>query len=145
MTLREAILISVNARQGINGVDLVLNCMGLVHPFFEDKDYTFELAELVSSGEIVELEYILPTMTYRLKSLYFPKGTKLYANQHTIVHEETTAHSNNAQSGSIFHRRNNPFRLWMDYISRRWKNTCSRVILRRRNRNSIGSIHTRAY
>ncbi len=101
-TLREAILTTVNTRNGVNGVDLVLNCMGLVSPWFDDKDYMFHLAELVSSGEIVELEFILPTMDYRLKSIYFPKGTKLYVNSHDQAKDSAaTEHSNNAQSPSL--------------------------------------------
>lgn len=99
-TLREAILTTVNTRNGVNGVDLVLNCMGLFGPWFEDKDYMFLLAELVSSGEIVELEFILPSMDYRVKSIYFPKGTKLYVNSHD---EANSAHSSNAETAR-FHR-----------------------------------------
>jgi len=90
-SLREAILTAVNTRNGINGVDLVLDCMGLVSPWFDNKDYIFQLAELVSSGEIVELEFILPQMDYRLKSIYFPKGTKLYVNDNDKTEQRDTS------------------------------------------------------
>ena len=96
-TLREAILTTVNTRNGVNGVDLVLNCMGLVSPWFEDKDYMFQLAELVSSGEIVELEFILPSMDYRMKSIYFPKGTKLYVNSHDQAGSENSSNAKTAR------------------------------------------------
>lgn len=33
------------------------------------------IEELVTSKDIVEIEYILPTMRYRIKSLYFCKDT----------------------------------------------------------------------
>jgi len=33
------------------------------------------LDELVVNGDIIEVCYTLPSMTYREKSLYFPKGT----------------------------------------------------------------------
>ena len=93
LTIKEAILTSINTRNGINGVDLALNIMRLISPWFNDKDYIFILAELVSSGEIVELEFILPSMDYRIKSIYFPKGTELYINSHDKTQE--TKHSNN--------------------------------------------------
>ena len=82
LTLREAILTTVNTRNGVNNVDLILNCMELFSPWFDDMDYVFQLAELVSSREIVELEFILFHMDYRIKSIYFPKGTKLYVNSY---------------------------------------------------------------
>ncbi len=41
------------------------------------------LNELVDEEEIVELEYIVPSMEYRIKSMYFPKGTKLYLDKET--------------------------------------------------------------
>lgn len=76
MTLREAILISVNSHQGVKGVDLVLNVMGIIGPFkVNHEELVSELAQLVLNKEIVELEYILPQMDYRIKSIYFPKGT----------------------------------------------------------------------
>lgn len=76
MTLREAILVSVNSHQGMKGVDLVLNVMGLVNCMkFTDVEYQQELESLLKNGEVVELEYILPQLNYRIKSMYFPKGT----------------------------------------------------------------------
>ena len=33
--------------------------------------------KMVDSGELVEVNYILPTMSYREKSILFPKGTKI--------------------------------------------------------------------
>lgn len=35
------------------------------------------IEEAVKDGSIVELEYILPDMNYRIKSMLFPKGTAL--------------------------------------------------------------------
>jgi len=100
ITHKEAILTSINTRQGINGVDLILNCMGMLGPFkLNHNEYYAILANLVAEGEVVELEYTLPNMTYRLKSIYFPKGTKLYVND-----KETTVKpndSNNAQDSSV--------------------------------------------
>lgn len=33
--------------------------------------------DLIGSGDIVELEYVLPHMDYRVKSFYMPRGTNL--------------------------------------------------------------------
>jgi len=75
-TLRDAILSSVNSHQGIKGVELVLQVMGKVGMGgFTEREYQNTLAELLIDGDIVEIEYSLPSMSYRLKSLFFPKGT----------------------------------------------------------------------
>lgn len=33
------------------------------------------LDQMVAAGRIVEVEYVVPSMDYRIKSLYFPAGT----------------------------------------------------------------------
>jgi hypothetical protein len=79
--IRTAILDTVNNRHGVNGVDLVLNVMGIIGPSqLDNTEYVYTLTNLVETGEIVELEFILPVMDYRVKSIYFPKGTKLLVN-----------------------------------------------------------------
>lgn len=99
-THREAILITVNTRQGINGVDLVLNCMGILGPFkLSHSLFTLELAKLVEEGEIVELEYTLPHMTYRLKSIYFPKGTTLHVREQEVKKAEPNDGTNAQDKG----------------------------------------------
>jgi hypothetical protein len=77
-TLRDAIIRSVEIRNGIPAVELVLNVMNLTNNIvsFNDSDYKRELDNLVATGKIVELDFILPHMDYRIKSIYFPKGTK---------------------------------------------------------------------
>lgn len=46
-------------------------------PAYEDVgDITRYLMKLVNEGKIVELEYELPHMDYRIKSMYFLAGTK---------------------------------------------------------------------
>ena len=97
MTYKEAILTSVNTRQGITAVELVLNCMSFIGPSqFEEVEYTFQLAELVSNKEIVELEYILPQMDYRIKSIYFPKGTKIYVSNNDKTNDDEKEKNNTA-------------------------------------------------
>lgn len=75
--LREELLHLINTNTGINGVNLVLRVMGKLGPTsFEHETFQEIIEELVKEGEVTELEYILPQMDYRMKSMYFPKGTK---------------------------------------------------------------------
>lgn len=41
----------------------------------EGKNVVDIINAMVKEGELVEVEYVLPTMVYRVKSVYFPKGT----------------------------------------------------------------------
>ena len=76
ISLREAIIDTINAHQGIKGVYLVIKVMEVINPVqFSHNDYQEELKILINEKEIVELEYTLPTIAYRIKSIYFPKGT----------------------------------------------------------------------
>lgn len=36
-----------------------------------------EVSLLVERGDIVEFDYVLPSMDYRVKTIYFPKGVEL--------------------------------------------------------------------
>lgn len=67
----------VNLRPGIGNVQLVLDVMTVVNPvcLFENQ-YQEELKSLIENKEILEIEYIRPNMDYRIKSVYFPAGTK---------------------------------------------------------------------
>lgn len=101
MTLREAILISVNAQPGIKSVELVLRVMELIASHggtFNAIEY-FTLTEImIASGELVELEYVLASMPYKIKSLYFPKGTSLDKAQQETSTDGTVRHGQPAGS-----------------------------------------------
>jgi hypothetical protein len=47
-----------------------------------DDEWRFSdvLDELIKNGDIIEVCYTLPQMDYRIKSLYFPKGTIILKN-----------------------------------------------------------------
>lgn len=141
MTLREAILITVNTRNGVNGVDLALNCMGLVNPFFDDVDYMFQLAELVSTGEVVSLDFHNPRSDRKLISLYFPKGTILYAQAQT----DQAIHGNNAQGAGTTSRYDATDRMGMGAVSSRRKSLCPGFIQRIWRRITIRAIRPSAY
>lgn len=50
------------------------------------------MEELVAEGRVIEIEYVLPEMTYRVKSFYLPPGTVFIKKENydgkTCVHTE---------------------------------------------------------
>jgi hypothetical protein len=89
-TIREAILYVVNNQQGIKGVELSIQVITKLHPIlFTHRNFEIELNKLIAEGEIVECEYTLPNIEYRIKSMYFPKGT-------TFGHEQSHNTTSNA-------------------------------------------------
>jgi hypothetical protein len=76
VSMKEIVLHMVNTHPAINNVELAMKVMSQVNPaIFDVEDYWKRLADLIKDGEIIELEYVLPIHDYRIKSLYFPKGT----------------------------------------------------------------------
>lgn len=76
MTIKELILKTVNEHQGIKAVELVVEVSQQSADFpFDMNQYENSLMELINDNEIVEIEYTLPSMDYRVKSLYLPKDT----------------------------------------------------------------------
>jgi len=75
---KEKITQAVNNHPGIKGMELVLTLFSSSEDAVRLGE-TFEslIEELVQNGDLIELEYVVPTMDYRCKSLYFPKGTEL--------------------------------------------------------------------
>lgn len=78
MTLRDAILISINTNPGIKGVELVMRVMDLLHSHtaaFNAIDYFRMVEIMIAEGTLIELEYTLMDMPNKVKTLYFPRGT----------------------------------------------------------------------
>lgn len=74
----------------IKNVDLALRVMANLGPVkFEVEVHELAIAELLQEKEIIELEYIILSMDYRVKSLYFPKGTdfNFFGNSNEIKEE----------------------------------------------------------
>jgi hypothetical protein len=44
---------------------------------YTQENYSVLIDQLVTSGDIVELEYVLPQMEHHVKSFYMPRGTNL--------------------------------------------------------------------
>lgn len=74
MDIKSIIKKTVNNNQGIKATELVLEVMHQSSDMNLDA-YEDALMELIKEGEIVEVEYTLPQMDYRVKSWYLPKDT----------------------------------------------------------------------
>lgn len=70
--MTEKILERVEALQGVKAVALVSEPeMAVID------DLPQKLEDLVKDGQLVEVEYVLPNMSWRAKSFYLPAGTKV--------------------------------------------------------------------
>jgi hypothetical protein len=74
--MKDIILSIVKARNAIKAVELALAVIDRTMPVvFEVADYHKAIQELLSEGEITELEYLEPDSGFMMKrSLYFSKG-----------------------------------------------------------------------
>jgi len=68
----------VNNHQGIKAVELVVEVMQQSAEM-DLSMYEDALVDCIKDGEIVEVEYTIPAMDYRVKSLYLPKGSVVQA------------------------------------------------------------------
>lgn len=76
--LKPVILECINHSTGIRGVELALAVLNKTLPYhFETADYHEALEELVKEAKVVEVEYYLPDMPDRTKSIFFPAGTSI--------------------------------------------------------------------
>lgn len=74
--LRNEILKSVS--NGKKAIDLIPDIATI--PEFQKilhHEFINEIEEMIHDGEIIEIEYELPSMEYRTKSIYFPSGTTI--------------------------------------------------------------------
>ena len=80
--LKRAIVEMVEEEQGVKATELIPQ-IAIKHPelIVVLNDLPETLEQLVHEGELVEVEYVLPLMSYKTKSWYLPKGTQV------IVHD----------------------------------------------------------
>jgi len=73
--LSQRIIDLVRFHEGIKAVDLTVK---LATEFLDVNSVEIleAIMALVIRGDIIELQYTLPHMQYRVKSIYFPKGTE---------------------------------------------------------------------
>jgi hypothetical protein len=77
-TYRKAVTEIVNNHNGISAVPLALKTMESINPQkFSKERYDEMIQILLTEGEIIELEFEVPSQPNRLKSIFFPKGTKI--------------------------------------------------------------------
>lgn len=103
--MREIILHMVNTHEGLKGVDLALKVMGEINPVvFKYEDYLPILRELVRSGEVIELEYVLPdsgNTHYFPKHIYFPKGTEIVLDFTDVLKENRIHERRSSEDGGV--------------------------------------------
>jgi hypothetical protein len=63
----------IKYQPGISAVVLISR----VYVEFPGEDNLAIIEQMVTDGKIVEVEYVLSTMDYRIKSVYFPMGTRI--------------------------------------------------------------------
>lgn len=71
---KQAIIKYIESIQGCKATELV--SQESLIPVFK-KFGLYILQELVDEKQIIEFNYVLPSMSYREKSFYLPKGTKV--------------------------------------------------------------------
>jgi hypothetical protein len=77
--LKKIIVDYVNSKQGCKAMELVeIICMVDVQD--STMDLSDAIKELVNEGKLVEVEYCLESMDYRVKSFLLPAGTTI--NKH---------------------------------------------------------------
>lgn len=74
-TIRTLILAHVIDVQGCKATELAKAVSKQLAGNLTENEITEELNKLVAAHELIEIEYTLPEMPYRLKSFYLPIGT----------------------------------------------------------------------
>jgi len=74
--LKQEIINMVNSNPGIKAIDLCIlpNIILLCH---DAVIFNKAIEELIKEKKIVEVEYILKGMSYRIKSIFFPEETEI--------------------------------------------------------------------
>lgn len=70
----------VNESPGINAIELTTKIVKLMIErlgTISEMDFMEAIDCAVVKKQIVEVEYVTPSMNYRIKSLYFPAGTEI--------------------------------------------------------------------
>jgi hypothetical protein len=72
---RDEILKIVDSKQGCKATELVA-AFAILHPDYEG-DVLNDIEGLINEKKLIEVEYILPNMDYRVKSMLFPAKTRV--------------------------------------------------------------------
>jgi hypothetical protein len=71
--IRQVVSNGKKAVELVTEVNILLSETGSEFP----TDLPAIIDQMVKDGELVEIEYVLPDMNYRIKSFYLPKGTEI--------------------------------------------------------------------
>ena len=75
--LEEWMIKFVTDRQGCKAIELTAEAVSFF-PAIDSATIISALGRLVMSGKLVEIEYTLPQLSYRVKSFLLPSGASLY-------------------------------------------------------------------
>ena len=80
--LKLLIVKTINESTGIKAMELIPEIFRVAKESSKsvNEDILGCLEELVLENRIMEIEYVLPQMSYRIKSIYFPIGTTIKIN-----------------------------------------------------------------
>jgi hypothetical protein len=67
----------INSLNGIKATELVCNEEVIIELGLDDHDVPTLLDELVQENRIMEVEYVVPAMKWRIKSFYLPIGSEI--------------------------------------------------------------------
>ena len=74
--IKESIIRLVKDSTGIKATELIAKLATHDDRYPQDEDILELIEQVAVAGDILELEYLVPQMDYRIKSIYFPKGTE---------------------------------------------------------------------
>lgn len=80
--IKSSMIEFVTQHPGCTAIELVCG-IGFGENFAVDVPVLLE--KLVDDGSMIEVEYILPTMSYRVKSILFPKGSDIEFSKDTNI------------------------------------------------------------
>lgn len=84
--MKHAILEVINLRAPIKEVDLALAVMEIMNPQkFDIVEFRSSLEDLIKYSQVVELEYVNSDTDYRIRSIFFKKGTMIIKKEHEAV------------------------------------------------------------
>ena len=70
----DGLILSLVEDGPIKGIDLALK-VATAHHGVQADEIEETISRLITNHQILEIEYILPSMDYRVKTMLFPKGT----------------------------------------------------------------------
>lgn len=78
-TIRRAMIDAVEGAQGLKATEMAAIVAAEIGVTAVDGPFAETLDALIREGEIVEVEYTVPDLPYRVKSFLLPKGARVLA------------------------------------------------------------------